>query len=531
MKFKFFAVIAAFILMPFVMKAAEITVNDASINPGEVVTWTNDNVYILNGFVFVEDGAVLNIQAGTVIKGKHGEAESASALIVARGGKIYAEGTADNPIIFTHIDDDPYDLTDSPLDASGQWGGVIILGKASVNTTGGVAQIEGIPSSEPRGEFGGGENPNDDDNSGVFRYVSIRHGGTNIGANNEINGLTMGGVGRGTTIDHVEVWYNDDDGFEWFGGTVNCSHLVSAFNADDSFDHDFGYTGKNKFLFSIQNDAGGNHGAECSSNAENADAEPVAMPMFSNATFIGAGVGSGNSKSEAFDFKDATGGTWRNNIFMDFSGSKPVNIEDKESGTDARGRLEAGELSVQNNIWWGFEAGNSYEAIAPGQDYAQQYLANSANKNMVEDPMLNSISRMPDQMLDPRPIPGSPALTTEWMAMGDDYFDEEAPNFLGAFGANNLWIKGWTMIDAAGYIYEGSQGTDIQVYDTDIKPGDDIRWTSNNTYHLNGFIFVEDGAILRIDPGTVIKGKPGEAQDASALIVARGGKIYAEGTA
>ena len=163
------------------------------------------------------------IEAGTVIKGQPGQGENASALVVARGGKIFAEGTATNPIIFTSTADDVTDPNDLPLDARGLWGGVIILGKASLNSSPGETPIEGIEVTETRGLYGGSD---DADNSGVFRYVSIRYGGTDIGAGNEINGLTMGGVGSGTVIDHVEVANNADDGFEWFGGTVNASHLV-----------------------------------------------------------------------------------------------------------------------------------------------------------------------------------------------------------------------------------------------------------------------------------------------------------------
>ena len=206
-----------------------VTVTDDDIN-GDV-TWTANNTYVLDGFVFVEDGETLTIEPGTVIKGKPGQAENSSALIIAQGGKIYANGTPSKPIIFTAEADN---LNGNlPLDTRGLWGGVIVLGKAGINTATGVGQIEGIPSTEPRGAYGGND---DTDNSGVIRYVSIRYGGTDIGEGNEINGLTMAGVGSGTRIEYVEVFNNKDDGFEWFGGTVNCKYLVSAFNGDDAFD-------------------------------------------------------------------------------------------------------------------------------------------------------------------------------------------------------------------------------------------------------------------------------------------------------
>ena len=161
-------------MLPLAALANTITVTDDSINAAENVTWTSDNEYLLDGFVFVEDGAVLTIEAGTVIKGKPGQGENASALIIARGGKIMAEGTAQNPIIFTAESDDVNDLNDIPFGTSGLWGGVIVLGKARINTATGEGNIEGIPSDEIRGAYGGND---DSDNSGVIRYVSIRHGG------------------------------------------------------------------------------------------------------------------------------------------------------------------------------------------------------------------------------------------------------------------------------------------------------------------------------------------------------------------
>ena len=142
-------------LLPTIALAATIDVTDADIPVGGNVEWTADNEYVLNGLVFVSEGSSLTIQAGTVIKGKPGQGENASALVVARGGKIFAEGTADKPIIFTAEADDVSDPNDLPLDARGLWGGVIILGKASLNSQPGETPIEGIPTTEPRGIYGG----------------------------------------------------------------------------------------------------------------------------------------------------------------------------------------------------------------------------------------------------------------------------------------------------------------------------------------------------------------------------------------
>ena len=203
-----------------------VTVTDADIEAGDVVNWTADNTYLLDGFVYAEAGAVLNIEAGTVVKAKAGQGENASALIICQGAKIFAEGTGSKPIIFTAESDDVTDPYDLELPSTNLWGGLIVLGKAKINTSQGYGYIEGIPQPEERIRYGQTADGviDNEDCSGVLRYVSIRHGGTDIGSGKEINGLTLGAVGSGTTIEYVEVFNNNDDGFEWFGGTVNCKY-------------------------------------------------------------------------------------------------------------------------------------------------------------------------------------------------------------------------------------------------------------------------------------------------------------------
>jgi len=170
MNLKTLIIAIALIISYGAVKAEIITVTDSWINTGEKKYMTSDNIYLLEGLVFVEDGSELHIEAGTVIKGKPGQEHDASALVIAKGGKIFAEGTPTKPIIFTAEADDPYDLTDLPITETGQWGGVIILGKAQTNIPGGVGQIEGIAESESRGQFGMPEGEHDnDDNSGVMR--------------------------------------------------------------------------------------------------------------------------------------------------------------------------------------------------------------------------------------------------------------------------------------------------------------------------------------------------------------------------
>jgi len=214
------------------------------VSPG--TTWNNDNIYVLNQKVVVPSGVELTIEAGTIIKGKRGNGSLASALIVAQGGKINAVGTATEPIIFTSIDDNIEigQTAGTNLDEtnSGLWGGLIVLGYAPCSFSGDVdvVQIEGIPADDTFGLYGG---DNATDNSGVYKYISIRHGGALIGEGNEINGLTLGGVGSGTVIENIEVVANVDDGIEFFGGTVNASNLLVWAQGDDALDIDQAYSG------------------------------------------------------------------------------------------------------------------------------------------------------------------------------------------------------------------------------------------------------------------------------------------------
>jgi hypothetical protein len=212
-------------------------------------TWSAGTIYQLGGRITVTAGATLTIEPGTIIKGEAGTGANATALLVARGGKLNANGTASSPIIFTSVADE-IDYTDlaagnmaSPnLDptVNGLWGGVIILGRAPISASSNEIQIEGIPTSDANGLYGGSDPA---DNSGTIKYISIRHGGANIGDGNEINGLTLGGVGNGTIIENVEVISNQDDGIEWFGGTVNVTNAVVWNCGDDAIDTDQAWSG------------------------------------------------------------------------------------------------------------------------------------------------------------------------------------------------------------------------------------------------------------------------------------------------
>ncbi|MBX7050850.1 MAG: T9SS type A sorting domain-containing protein [Flavobacteriales bacterium] len=248
-------------------------------------TWTNDNIYLLDGWVYVRNGATLTIEPGTIIKG---DFTTKGSLIIERGAMIMAEGTAEQPIVFT---------SQKPAGqrSYGDWGGLILCGRASVNTPenagNGTAAGEAIIEGGVGSIYGGGATPDDNDNSGTLRYVRIEFGGIPFQPNSEINGLTCGGVGRGTTIDHVQVSYSGDDGFEWFGGTVNCTNLISYNNWDDDFDTDFGFRGNIQFGLIVRDpniaDQSGSNGFESDNDGQGTTNTPITQPVFSNITVVG----------------------------------------------------------------------------------------------------------------------------------------------------------------------------------------------------------------------------------------------------
>ena len=386
-----------------------ITVTD---NTG-TTTWSKENVYLLDGFVFVNSGDILTIEAGTVVKGKSGTGASAAALIVAKGAKINACGTATNPIIFT-FEADPLDGSVG-MTTTGQWGGLILLGDAQLNTVPTVQNIEGIPTSEPRGAYGGS---NDNDNSGTLCYVSIRHGGTDIGAGNEINGLTLGGVGAGTTIHHIEVVANADDGIEFFGGTPNLKHILVSNVLDDSYDYDQGFRGKGQFWVAIEN-ANSDRGGEHDGGTSPEDGLPYATPMLYNNTYIG------NGASRAITFRDNAGGEYHNTVFHNFG--KGIDIEDLASGEDSKARLDAGDLKL---------AGVVLSAIGANNIVDNNGIDLSGHANVT------NISTASSGITAANPIPSSNLGTG--VASGDAWYDNVT--YMGAFDVNGTnWAQGWTL--------------------------------------------------------------------------------------
>ncbi len=268
--------------------ASNITIAANTVLTGSV-TWTRNNTYKIQGLVYVDSLATLTIEAGTVIRGD--ETVPNSTLIVQRGAQIIANGTPCNPIVFTSN-------KTAGARARGDWGGIIILGR-SPNNQGSQVGIEGISVGNPRAFFGGNLPA---DNSGSLKYVRIEYAGFVFATNNEINSLTMGSVGSGTTIDYVQTSFGNDDAFEWFGGSVNCSHLVSYRTLDDDFDTDFGYSGLVQFALGVKDPAisdapavSTSEGFESDNDAAGSNALPRTSASFYNVTQIGAFRCSNNS--------------------------------------------------------------------------------------------------------------------------------------------------------------------------------------------------------------------------------------------
>ncbi len=310
------------------------------------LTLKANTTYKLRGLVYVTNGATLTIEPGTKIVG---EADKNGGLIITRGAKINAEGTASNPIIFT---------SEKPNPKRGDWAGVVLLGKAPVNTsyngTAGVGEMEGgVNDADGNGLYGGTDAA---DNSGVLKYVRIEYAGYAFLPDKEINGLTFGGVGNGTKIDYVEVAYANDDSFEWFGGTVNCTHLIAYKGLDDDFDTDNGYSGKIQFGIAVRDsqvaDVSGSNSFESDNDANGSSLNPQTSAVFSNMTVIGP-VQTGNTTAintlfqNALQIRRNSSISIFNSVFMGYPTGLYIDAT-KGSPTDIN--ITANKLVFQNNI-------------------------------------------------------------------------------------------------------------------------------------------------------------------------------------
>ena len=320
-------------------------------------TLTCENIYVLDKKIYIPSGQTINIAPGTLIKGASNPVanpEQATALVIERGGKINATGTESCPIVFTaYADamDGSYSISNNA-----KWGGVVLLGKATNNLTlaangtyspgagngrlavaDGLGVLEGFATSNPQDRFGvlinnaqtvAGEvagSFDDNDNSGVMKYVSIRHSGAILAVGNEINGLTLGSVGRGTTLEHIEIVACGDDNIEFFGGTVNIKYCTTLFGNDDMFDWDLGWSGKAQFLFGMKSDntfsVDADNGFESDADDQKSNNIPRSHPIIYNATLIGntkTTLTSDNSSIAAINAKELTEGEIYNSIFANW---------------------------------------------------------------------------------------------------------------------------------------------------------------------------------------------------------------------
>ncbi len=375
------------------------TIVDVTGNITSNTTWTKDKIYRLNGFVrvgkdekpssgtvapVISSTAVLTIEAGTVIYGKTGT--PGGTLIVQRGSQIQAVGTASAPIVFTS------EKTPGTK-KSGDWGGVVLCGKAKNNFTSangllssstGTDMIEELEGGYG-GFHGGGSSAADNDNSGTLKYVRIEYAGYPINPNQEINGLTLGSVGSGTTLSYIQVTYANDDSYEWFGGAVNADHLIAYKGIDDDFDTDNGFSGKVQFGLGIRDaaiaDQSGSNGFESDNNAIGAQTDsnaPVTVAQFSNMTIIGGKATAGTTidlqfqngaqirRNSAMGLFNSIVTGYPNGVFID--GGLPAATPTGSGGTVAK--ASANQVPIKNNIFAGVDSwgGNGYGSASTADE-------------------------------------------------------------------------------------------------------------------------------------------------------------------
>ena len=371
--------------------------------------------HLLRSAVFIEAGATLTIEPGTTI---FGEGATNGTLVIARGGRIVADGTATNPIVFT---------SDAPEGSQGrgQWGGLIINGSAPINQ-GAEAFGEGDTGAY------GGNNPAD--SSGILRYVRVEYAGIEFSPDNELNGIAFQGVGSGTVVEHVQVHFNQDDGIEMFGGTVNIKYAVVSGARDDSFDWTDGWTGKGQFWVALQRGDDADNGFEVDNLAVDNEATPRSNATIYNVTLVGDP--NGPKSDTGLLLREGSAGTYRNFIVTGFNAAG-VEV----NGASSQALAQSGDLTVRNSIFFNNKPGNFAEP-ADGFD-ARAWAMQAANNNAEVDPKL--IDAFNQTNPDFRPSPDSPAVDgTVPVAQppSDGFF--ESVNFIGGVGPNDNWLAGWT---------------------------------------------------------------------------------------
>lgn len=422
--------------------------------------------YLLKGWVYIANGATLTIEPGTIIKG---DKDTKAALIVERGGKLMAKGTATAPIVFTSEQA-------AGNRKPGDWGGIILCGKAQNNKA--EMQIEG----GPRTKHGGND---DNDNSGVLSYVRIEFAGYPFAADKEINGLTFGSVGSSTQIDHIQVSYSNDDSYEWFGGTVNCKYLVAYRGWDDDFDTDNGYSGKVQFGLVVRDsriaDTSQSNGFESDNNADGSAVAPFTTATFSNITFVGPKLDAGfqnttdyinggalypNNGSALGKFQSAMQirRNSRLNCYNTLAIGFPIGlILDNQKG-DSQGAAKAGQLKLQN-IWFagmdvtGTDANKSYvDVLVTGYDSNSKPIYDEKQKSFSSTFFLaqtgNKVFDSWSTLVDANgytPLASSELLNAASFAGMDSWFT--TVKYIGAFDVADNWMAGWTEFDPENATY------------------------------------------------------------------------------
>jgi len=405
--------------------------------------------YKLRGLVYVTNGAVLTIEPGTKIVGETGKN---GGLIICRSAKIVADGTVDKPIVFT---------SESATPSPGDWAGLVILGNAPTNSTfngqAGIGEIEGgINNSDGLGLYGLGASSNPADNSGILRYVRIEYAGYAFLPDKEINGLTMGGVGNKTIIDYVQVYRANDDSFEWFGGTVNCTHLIAYKGLDDDWDLDNGFSGKIQFGISLRDssvaDISGSNSFEVDNDASGSTATPQTSAVFSNMTVIGpratlANTGNSNFKRGMHLRRNSSISIF-NSIIMGW----PVGLlVDGSTGRPTDLNISGGTMVLANNILASNNSPFSYTASASAPtgwtttDF-MNYFNLPANGNSVLAANTDVALAAPfkyDNTVDFNPAAGSTALTGAAFT-SPKLTGFTSVNYRGASTSGDTWWKGWT---------------------------------------------------------------------------------------
>lgn len=388
-------------------------------------TWTADNLYVLTELVFVRSPAVLTIEAGTQVHGNNG-----SALVVTRGARIEATGTAAEPIVFTSS-------KAVGMRAPGDWGGVVLLGAAPINV--GEARIEGIAATDNRGFYGGDDAAHD---CGTIRYARIEFAGFEIGEGNELNGLTVGGCGSGTELDFVQVHFGLDDGIELFGGTASLRHALVTRASDDSLDWDQGWVGTVQFLAVVQDPADADSGFEADNGEDNNDALPRSAPTIFNVTLVGTNDPA--SDERAMVLRRGTAGIIRNAILMGFP-NDAIDVRDPSTVMQTPdGLLVSHSIFFQNGAdgttHFPDETAGTEDDDDGAFDEAAYFQGEGLENRFDIDPMLAQAF----SVSAPNLVPGAGSPAAVQAATPPSGFDATA-TYVGAFEpGGDDWTAGWT---------------------------------------------------------------------------------------